>query len=102
MHDCQDTYQYSEAGDVDVIGLRKSGMSDCAYYSLPTGTYVKVMDPVNLLESVAPNVNSPLVLDSEVVGSNETATKFDDILPWLKRLSVTIEDGQCLLLCETT
>ena len=37
--------------------------------------YANEMDPVNLDESVPPNVSSPLVELSEVVGSNDTATK---------------------------
>ena len=51
------------------------------------------MEPVNLLESVAPKVNSPLVLDSELVGSKETASKFEGMVPWLNRLSVTMKVG---------
>ena len=42
-------------------------------------TYVKLIDPVNLLESVPPNVTSPLVDSKVVVGSNDTATKFCEI-----------------------
>lgn len=38
-------------------------------------TYAKLMEPVNFPESVPPKVNSPLMLDFEVVGSNETATR---------------------------
>ncbi len=52
---------------------------------------MKVMEPVNLLESVAPKVSSPLVTDSELVGSKETASKLLGMVPWLKRLSVTIQ-----------
>lgn len=47
------------------------------------------MEPVNLEESVPPKVNSPLVTDSEVVGSKETAIRFWEMVPWEKRLSVT-------------
>jgi hypothetical protein len=53
---------------------------------------VKVIEPVNLLESVAPKVNSPLALLSEFVGSKETATKFDGITPWVNKLSVTTKN----------
>jgi hypothetical protein len=49
-----------------------------------------VIDPVNLVESVPPNVNSPFLLESEVVGSNDTETMSDGMVPWLKRLSVTV------------
>ena len=53
-----------------------------------TNMGAKVMDPVNLLESVPPNVNSPLVISSVFVGAKDTATKFWPIVPCLKRLSV--------------
>ena len=50
---------------------------------------------MNLLESVPPKVSSPLVTVSWVVGSKETATTSVEIVPWLKRLSVTV--GMLLL-----
>jgi hypothetical protein len=43
-----------------------------------------------LVESVAPNVSSPLTTDAEVVGSNDTATRFCLIVPCAKRVSVTV------------
>ena len=49
-----------------------------------------MIDPVNLVESVPPNVNSPFWFDDVVVGSKDTATRSDGIVPWLKRLSVTV------------
>lgn len=49
------------------------------------------MEPVNLEESVPPKVNSPLVDDSDVVGSKETARRFWVMVPWEKRLSVTAQ-----------
>jgi hypothetical protein len=52
--------------------------------------YTVVIDPVNLEESVLPNVNSPFSSDDEVVGSKDTATRSDGIVPWLERLSVTV------------
>jgi len=54
--------QNSEAGLVEVIG-------------------VKVMEPVNLEESVPPKVNSPLVMEVEVVGSYDTATRSEEMIP---------------------
>lgn len=56
-------------------------------FRLPTHT--KLMEPVNLDESVPPKVSSPLVISSELVGSNETETRFCVITPWANRLSVT-------------
>ena len=52
-----------------------------------------VIDPVNLVESVPPNVNSPFWFGSVVVGSKDTETMSDGIVPWLKRLSVTVGMG---------
>ncbi len=46
--------------------------------------------PVNLVESVPPKVNSPFLTDVVVVGSKDTETRSDEIVPWLKRLSVTV------------
>ena len=48
---------------------------------------------MNLLESVPPNVTSPLVDSSDVVGSKETATKFCVITPCENKLSVTARKG---------
>jgi hypothetical protein len=45
--------------------------------------YTYVIDPVNLVESVPPNVNSPFWSDDEVVGSKDTETRSDEIVPWL-------------------
>ena len=52
-----------------------------------------VIDPVYLVESVPPKVNSPFWLSSVVVGSKDTATRSDGIVPWLNRLSVTVGMG---------
>ena len=54
---------------------------------------MNVIDPVNLVESVSPNVNSPFWFCSVVVGSKDMETMSDVILPWLKRLSVTVGMG---------
>jgi hypothetical protein len=51
---------------------------------------MNVIDPVNLVESMPPNVNSPFLTDVVVVGSKDTATRLDGIACWLKRLSVTV------------
>ncbi len=51
---------------------------------------MNVSVPVNLVESVPPNVNSPFLTDDVVVGSKDTETRSDVIVPWLKRLSVTV------------
>ena len=48
-----------------------------------------MIEPVNLLESVPPKVSSPFWELSEVVGSNETATRLVGMRPWLNALSVT-------------
>ena len=58
-----------------------------------TRAYMYVIDPVNLVESMPPNVNSPFLFDDEVVGSNDTETRSDEIVPWLNRLSVTVGIG---------
>lgn len=47
------------------------------------------MEPVYLLESTPPKVSSPLALESVVVGANETATEFREMVPWESKLSVT-------------
>jgi len=60
-------------------------------------TYTQVIAPVNLVESVPPNVNSPFLTDVVVVGSKDTATSSDVMVPWLKSLSVTV--GMEELLC---
>ncbi len=54
---------------------------------------MNVSVPVNLVESVPPNVNSPFLTDDVVVGSKDTATRSDVMVPWLKRLSVTVGMG---------
>jgi hypothetical protein len=58
-----------------------------------TRAYMFVIDPVNLVESVPPNVNSPFGLDDVVVGSKDTETRSDGMVPWLNRLSVTVGMG---------
>jgi hypothetical protein len=58
-----------------------------------TRAYMFVIDPVNLVESVPPNVNSPFWFDDVVVGSKDTETRSDGIVPWLNRLSVTVGIG---------
>lgn len=42
---------------------------------------VNVIEPVNLLLSVPPNVSSPFETDLDDVGSNETAISFAGIVP---------------------
>ena len=49
-----------------------------------------VIEPVNLEESVPPNVSSPFCSEAVVVGSKDTETMLAGIVPWLKRLSVTV------------
>ena len=53
-------------------------------------TYTKVISPVNLLESIPPNVSCPLGSDSEVAGANEMPTSFVASSPCVKALSVTV------------
>ena len=53
----------------------------------------KLIDPVNLLESVPPKVSSPLVSDKEDVGAKDTETKLDGMAPCVKRLFVTTISG---------
>lgn len=53
-------------------------------------TYAYVIDPVNLVGSVSPNVSSPFVTGLAIVGSKDTETRLDGIAPLLKRLSVTV------------
>jgi hypothetical protein len=48
------------------------------------------MSPVYLLWSVPPNINSPFLTDDVVVGSKDTETILDAMVPWLKRLSVIV------------
>ena len=52
--------------------------------------YTYVIDPVYLVGSAPPNVNSPFSSDVAVVGSKDTPTRSDEIVPCLKRLSVTV------------
>ena len=54
------------------------------------GTHMKVIFPVNLVESVSPNISSPFLSKVPFVGSKDTETRLDGIAPWLKRLSVTV------------
>ena len=58
---------------------------------------MNVIAPVNFVESVPPNVNSPFLTDVVVVGSNDMPIRSDVIVPWLKRLSVTVGTG--VLVC---
>jgi hypothetical protein len=52
---------------------------------------MNVISPVNLLRSVPPNVSSPFLTgEVVVVGSKDTETILDAMVPWLKRLSVTV------------
>jgi hypothetical protein len=53
-------------------------------------TDVKEMEPVNFVLSVPPNAIEPLTSSSVVVGSKEIPIKLEVIVPWLKRLSVTV------------
>ena len=55
--------------------------------------YIHVIDPVNLMGSVPPNVSSPFFSLPVVVGSKGTATSSTGIVPWLNRLSVTVGIG---------
>ena len=48
------------------------------------------MDPVNLVESVPPNVSSPFVFPTLFVGSNEIATRSCWMIACWKRLSTTV------------
>ena len=54
------------------------------------GTYTKLIEPENLLESVPPKVSSPLTISGTLVGSNETETRSSVMTPCANRLSVTI------------
>jgi hypothetical protein len=53
---------------------------------------VNVILPVNFEESVPPKVSLPFLteLASVPVGSKETETRLAEMVPWLKRLSVTV------------
>lgn len=51
---------------------------------------MNVMSPVNLLESVPPNVSSPLVLESEVVGWKDIPITSVGMEPCANRLSVMV------------
>lgn len=53
-------------------------------------TYVNVMFPVNFEESMPPKVSSPLMAELVFVGSKDIETILDDVVPWLKRLSVIV------------
>ena len=52
--------------------------------------YVYVMGPMYCVSSVPPNVNAPIWFGDEVMGSRLMETTSDWIVPWLKRLSVTV------------
>ena len=49
------------------------------------------------MESVPPKVNSPFLTDVVVVGSKDMPIRLDGIVPWVKRLSVTV--GMGVLVC---
>lgn len=49
-----------------------------------------VISPVNLVESMLPNVSSPFSTKVVFVGSKDTETRSDGMVPWLKKLSVTV------------
>ena len=51
---------------------------------------MKVMEPVNLEESVPPKVSSPFSTEEVVVGSKETATESTGMVPCEYRLSVNV------------
>lgn len=53
-------------------------------------THVKVTDPVNFVLSVPPKAIEPLLSSSLVAGSKEIPIRSEVIVPWLKRLSVTV------------
>lgn len=53
-------------------------------------THVKPMEPVNLVESVPPKAIAPLTSSEVVVGSKEMPMRWLVMVPWLKRLSVTV------------
>ena len=53
-------------------------------------TYNMWRVPLNLVASGPPKVSSPLVMDSAVVGSNETPTCLAPMIPAANRLSVTV------------
>ena len=83
------SYQNSDAGNVVVTGLEKGHFISEKVFSLQSDTYVKVIEPVNLVESVPPKVTSPFVAESALLGSKDTATRFCGMDPCEKRLSVT-------------
>lgn len=56
-------------------------------------TYTVCSDPVNLLGSAPPKLSSPLVIESEVVGSKETPTCLAPMRPAVNALSVTVGTG---------
>ena len=55
-----------------------------------TATYTKLRSPLNLLESTPPNVSSPFVIESVVVGSKDMPISFVVTRPWEKALSSTV------------
>lgn len=73
-------HQNSDAGEVEVI-LLVYDISVLINQDRRRKTNTKVIEPVNLLESVPPKVSSPLLDASEVVGWKDTATRFCDMLP---------------------
>ena len=52
-------------------------------------TYAKLMEPVNLEESVPPKVSSPLTVPGTDVGSNEMATRSCSVTACANKLSTT-------------
>jgi len=51
---------------------------------------MNVIFPVNFEESLPPKVSSPFLAELEFVGSKDTETRLEEMLPWPKRLSVTV------------
>lgn len=80
--------QNSFAGDVFVSGLRIC--EKMRRLRTNSDTYAKVIAPVNLEESVPPNVSSPLVSAADVVGAKETLTSWAGMVPWLNNWSTTV------------
>lgn len=73
--------QNSLAGDVVVSGLEKELLIQPFIPGAKLWTYANVIEPVNLDESVPPNVNSPFTEERLVVGSKDTDTSRAEIVP---------------------
>lgn len=79
-------------GDVVVTGLIRNNINqstDSVTASI-SNTYTKVIDPVNLLESVPPKSISPLVVDTDVGGSKEIPISSVLMKCWASKLSGTV------------